>query len=88
MKRNIELGVGNVYISNGDKILLQGIGNLSLFDKSCVELLYKHNDGKTVVCDHWKRMSHTDDKCWILHLHLKLNMWKDQNATTYLVKIN
>ena len=70
---NIELGVGNVYISNGDKIQVQGIGNLRLFDKNCVELLYKHNGGKTVVCDHCKRMSHTNDKCWTLNLHLKPN---------------
>ena len=33
---NIELGVGNVDIANGDKILVQEIGNLRLFDKNCV----------------------------------------------------
>ena len=51
---NIELGVGNVDIANGDKILVQRIGNLRLFDKNCLELLYKHNFGKIVVCDHCK----------------------------------
>jgi hypothetical protein len=67
----IELGVENVNIGNGDKILVQGIGNLRLFDKHYVELLCKHDGRKIVVCDHYKRMTHTNDKCWIVHLHLK-----------------
>ena len=31
---NIELGVENVDIANGDKILVQEIGNLGVFDKN------------------------------------------------------
>jgi hypothetical protein len=84
----IELGVGNIDIASGDKILVQGIWNLRIFDKNYVGLLYKHDGRKIVVCDHYKRMSHTNDKCWILHLHLKPNKWKDQMATTQLETVN
>ena len=85
---NIELGVGNVDIANGDKILVQGKGNLRLFDENHVELLYKHDGMKIIVCDHYKRMSHNNDKCWFHYLHLKPNKWNDQKSTTYLLSIN
>ena len=55
---NIELGVRNVDITNGYKILVQGKGNLRLFVKNRVELLYNHDGMKIIVCDHFKRISH------------------------------
>ena len=85
---NIELSEGNIDIANGDKILLQRIGNLRFIDKNCVELLYKHDGMKIMVYNHCKRMSHTNNKCWFLHRHLKPNKWKDKKATIYLVTIN
>ncbi|KAG7599419.1 Integrase catalytic core [Arabidopsis suecica] len=67
----------------GSTGLFGGKGELASANKGEVvanKAMYKHEDKKSLFCEHCKKKGHTKEKCWILHPHLKPAKFKDSKA--------